>query len=224
MGAFLAMTQPFILASLAVLLLTGCGSQDRTLAQLQTLTQAVFAPNPEGNLRDRVTPEIIAEVGRPVLYAETPARGSELLFVEDLRNGENVSWLSPTQEVIVLQRGVLVATRGAGGDLMSADADDVHAALAGRKDRATRIYRHLNGENEIVASSFVCHYSRHPESTFAYFRQISAIRVDEACHGVRENFTNRYWIASRHVVRSMQWVSPEIGHVQYEWLSNWVSN
>lgn len=210
---------------LMTLVLTACGTQDDSLETLQALRDAIIARRVEPvDLRAAATPEIIAGVGRPVLYFEAPDRGSRLLFVEDLRNGENISWISPSNEVIVLQRGVLVATRGAGGDLMSADVADVHAALAGRSNRAERVHRYLDGENHVVTQSFVCEYSRRPDSTSAYYRQLPATRVDETCYSPDTQFSNRYWIAdSGEVLRSEQWVGEAVGHISYERLSNWAS-
>ncbi len=212
-----------LFTGLALTLLSGCGSDLNMFRYFADLGTAVadLGKEPQ-DIRPLISPQMVAAAGRPVLLATLPQRGTQVVFVEDTRNGDSVSWLSPSNEAIVLQGGVLIATRAAGGDLISADVRDVRAALAGAPGPAERIHRYLDGENHIAVHAYICDYSRAPDVAEAYFRQLEVTRVDERCTGPQESFENHYWIAgSGEVVRSEQWIGAAVGSLIYERLSNW---
>ena len=223
MGAVLEMRMRALFTGLALALLAGCGSDLNMVRYFADLgAEVADLGKPQQDVRGQITPQMVAAAGRPVLFATLPQRGTQVVFVEDTRNGDSTSWLSPSNEAIVLQDGVLIATRAAGGDLISADVRDVRAALAGASGPAERIHRYLDGENHLVVHAYICDYSRAPDVAAAYFGQLEVTRVDERCTGPQESFENRYWIAgSGDIVRSEQWVGPAVGHLTYERLSNW---
>lgn len=215
----------FYLALVVIFTAAGCGSNDRQLQYIKLVQQNVWGGGGDQNsLRSKVSPKILSQVGRPVIYTEAQKLGSELLFVEDLRNGDNVSWVSPTNEMITLKGGVVVSTRGAGHDLISSDVSDVLSALLQHRLNSERIHWYLDGQNHIEMKSFFCEYEWSQDSTSAYFSELPATRVVENCFGTEQDFTNQYWISSSgEVVRSSQWVSPGIGHISYERLTSWAA-
>ena len=92
------------------------------------------APRPTADqLRAAITPEFRAQSGnKPLLIVTSqrvPVSSILTMFAE---NGGVRTYLSPDQISFSLRNGVLVATRGLGDDLMSADVSDVEPVLAGR--------------------------------------------------------------------------------------------
>ncbi len=177
---------------------------------------------PQATPRDQLTPELAAHAGTPLQIATFPGRdGTQVLFSPETRGRGALSWRSPSGEGIVTEGGLLLATRGLGGDLMIADLSDVPAALAGRTRQAERVHRYLDGENHLVARAYVCDYTRAADQTEAYFRSIPATRVTETCSGLNDGFENRYWIdGAGRIVRSVEWVSAAVGHVEREQLAD----
>ena len=222
MGTVLAMGHAAALALLGTLLV-GCGTQgdgERYWQMVKAMMSQGAAPTVD--LRASLTPEAVAQIGQPLLLTRFPARNNaQIPFTQSERNGESVSWLSPSLELMVLERGVLSQTRGTGGDLRSADLAEVQAALTGATSQAVRIHRYLDGEDHIVADSFVCDYARRPETVSAYFRQFPATRIDETCTGTDYIFENQYWSDGQgRIVRSVQWISEPVGYIEIERLSD----
>lgn len=206
-------------------MVSGCSSDGSHLQFVDLVRQYAWDDSLEkGSLRNRVSSDIVSKIGRPIIYVQAPRLNSELLFVEDLRNGDNVSWVSPSNEMISLQNGLLISTRGAGYDLLSADVRDVFLALALDRPRAVRVHRYLDGQNHVLVKSFICEYERSFDTTTAYFRVVPVTRVEETCYGLDREFSNHYWVSSAgEIVRAEQWVSPSIGHIFYERLSSWAT-
>ena len=213
-----------ILLAAGALLLAGCGPRNEFVQAWQAIqaarSQSAAQQAQPADLRTGLTPAMLAEVGRPTILVTLPKRDNvQALFFEEARNAHTVTWLSVANEFVLLQRGVLSGTRGLGGDLMSADLAEVHAALAGGRAQGVRIHRRLDGENHTVAQSYVCDYVRRPgtEAVTAYLTQVQARRVDETCTGVDRVFENRYWLSgSGRVIRAVQWVGESIGYLNYE--------
>lgn len=225
MGAVLAMKIGAAFALLAAAPLAGCGTQSDGKQYWEMAKALMAQARGDGqavDLRGSLTPEVVAQADRAVLITRFPTRSNaQILFTRETRNGDAVSWLSPSLELMVLERGLLSQTRGTGGDLMSADLAEVHVAIAGRAGEAVRIHRYLDGENHTVADSFVCDYARQFDTVSAYFRQIPATRIDETCAGAEYIFENQYWSdGSGRIVRSVQWVSEALGYVEIERLSD----
>ena len=178
-------------------LLAACGSNGEGERYLGYLSQLRGVISPQQavatDVRAALTPEAVAQLGTPVLIATFPQRANaQLLFTPNASNDDVTSWRSPDGTGLVLRHGVLSRTQAVGGDLMSADLADVLAALAGHADQATRIHRYLDGENHVVAESFICDYARAADSTSAYFHEIRVTRVDETCSGIDYIFENQY--------------------------------
>ncbi|MBN8189833.1 YjbF family lipoprotein [Salipiger thiooxidans] len=211
---------------LAALLIAGCGSDRNEFSELWNtpIKRLWQGEEDRGNVRAALTPEVLAQIGRPTILLTVPGRENvESPFFAEERNGDTVTWLSVNNEFLLLQDGVLSGTRGLGGDLMNADLGEVHEALAGRRTQAVRIHRMLDGENHIVAESYVCDYAQRPErvAVGAYLTQVQATQIDETCTGVERVFENRYWLSGRGtIVRARQWAGEPLGYLEYERLSD----
>lgn len=121
-----------------------------------------------------------------------------------------VSWLAPDGSGFAFRHGVLVETRGAGGDLMTADVSQLLALLrSGGSGIAKRFHGSLDGENRLVLHSYVC--------TVSSISAGSGRQVKEDCTGVDEHFVNTYGLApgSAAVMTSRQHLSEETGSFQF---------
>ncbi|MDO6586169.1 YjbF family lipoprotein [Salipiger sp. 1_MG-2023] len=207
-----------LLCALALAACSSDGATKKTFTELSALIRVSKAPAVD--LRAQLTPEIAAQTDAPLFLLTLPQRdAAQALFAQEQTSGANTSWRSGSGEGIVLQGGVLQATRGLGGDLITADVTDVRAALAGRINQGERVHRHLDGEDKLIAEAYVCDYTRSADSTQAYFKTLPATRINESCTGLVQEFDNTYWVdGSGRVLRAIEWAGPAIGYIEREQL------
>lgn len=197
----------------AAIILASCGNvqnDDSIIAQIRAGLAAqkqTASPAPDvAALRARFTTDIMAQIGGPILIVQIPSRDAVAVLT---RVGTNIgvdTFLTPDGITISLRDGMVVATRGLGFDLMTADIAEPLLAVKGSGDTAVRVHRYLDGENQIVANSFGCAYS-----------VTGARRVTENCTSSLGSFENSYVLdAGGNIASSRQWVSPQIGAVLIE--------
>ncbi|RXV66947.1 hypothetical protein C6W92_01805 [Roseovarius sp. A46] len=182
-------------AGLVLLLAAGCDRMSRTLDL--TGTVAAVPPQPIGPARLRVT---------------LPATGAQATLAPVARNGGVTVWQTLDGITLSFRSGVLVATRGLGDDLMSADVDGTLAMLRGT-DKATHyphIRSYLDGEDRTVFRSFQCRRDVRAETG-------PVRRITERCASPHGGMTNTYWLdQTGEITRSRQWVSPAIDYMETE--------
>ena len=187
----------------------------RALAALLLLA-ACAAPAPD--LRSSLTREAIDQVGVPLLFVET-AGGASLLR-QDGRNGAIATWRADEGVSLSLDGGVIVATRGLGSDLMSADVAATRAALAnGPRQDYQRFHSYLDGENRQQFRAFRCEMVTAPDSIVSFGLRLAVTRAEETCYSTADPIRNIYWLGGDGTPwRTQQWVSPEVGHVVTEFI------
>lgn len=200
MGAVLAM-RPLVLLGL-VLVLAGCQTGLQKL-----LAPSTVAPTP---LPQALTAEIMAG---PAMQARLPARGAEAILFRVAVNQDVETWLAADNISLSFRQGVLVASRGLGFDLMGADASGTLAALQGL---GAPEYRHqmrfLTSDHRTTYLMAGCTMAVLGRETIA---GRPAQRFEESCQAHRQAITNLFWRDdSGRIVRSRQWVSPEIGYLE----------
>lgn len=200
MGAVLAM-KPFvsvIVAGMAALLLTGCQPA------LQRLSGAP-APVPAA-----LSPEVLASTPMQV---RIPSRGAAAALFRVAVNQDVETWLSADNVSLSFRQGVLVASRGLGFDLMGADATGTLAALQGGGEAIyRRQMRFLTGDHRTTYLMAGCTMAAAGAEMVAG-KQTQ--RLEEHCEAHRHKFTNLFWVdGSGKILRSRQWVSPEIGYLE----------
>ncbi len=155
-------------------------------------------------LRASLTPQVLAQAETRLLILEVPTRDAvAVLSLVNTNQGVD-TYLTADGVSISLQDGIVVATRGFGFDLMTAEVSETLAALKQGSSSAVRIHRYLDGENHTDPRSFVCDVTVR--------RDLSAVEI---CHSATVSFENSYnFNDNRFIVESRQWVSPEIGSVR----------
>lgn len=161
----------------------------------------------------------IDRAGRPLLMARLPRLGTRAMMRPSGRNGDVITWKAPDEVSISLAGGVLVATRGLGPDLMSAEVTRTRAMLAGAPMPArgyARLHSYLDGEHRPQFKSFLCRDAgRRPETIALRGMTRQTLRVTERCTSPDAGFVNEYWIGADGLVwRSRQWIGPGVGYLE----------
>lgn len=197
---------------LAALSLAGCGNDVAQTGPLRAVGQVLAGAVPgraaapglqsADQVRAATPPAALAALaGKQIRIATLVAPGAAPLaspLVETGRNGDVITYNTPDGVAVSLRQGVLIATRGLGRDLMSADTGALLAGLRGGGAAPVRVHRYLDGENREVLRSFACRLSR------------AGRTVTEACQGDGVQFENSYVLdGTGRIVASRQWVGPD---------------
>lgn len=143
--------------------------------------------------------EVFGDARLLVVTLEEP--GVSSFLAESQTSGGVVTFASLDGITFSFRGGVLVATRGLGFDLMSADASGLRPLL-GTGGTYRREHRYLDGEDRITARAFTCEVTPGPEAR-------------ETCRGDGLEFENTYGPASASgmFALSRQWVGPDRGSI-----------
>ena len=205
----------------AFVLLGACGNSTTGTEFRAALTEAGQLVAPQ----DAPSPEALGRAS----FAAVPG---PLLFVV-LRDGEAaapmvpfgdnrgfVTWSTADRQTLTLRDGMVVATRGLGDDLMSADTSALAGAVAaGRGAGADLVTRHLDGNDSVVVRRFACSVRSEGREavTLVSGQTISAERTVADCTDGPLAIRNVYWKDEGGTVRrSRQWVSPGAGYATIE--------
>jgi len=161
--------------------------------------------------------------GAPVLLVGVETRGQVATLARLVQRGGRATCVTADDVSISFEHGILVATRGVGFDLMSADiSGPKRLILARRAGRATRFHSYLDGENHTVIHSYVCDVTNRGARRVAAGKgTIATTLMAETCAGAADRFENLYWLDPRTgtIVQSRQWVGPTTGSLQLRTVS-----
>ncbi|MBD3665011.1 YjbF family lipoprotein [Sulfitobacter aestuariivivens] len=179
-----------------------------------------------------VTPAQLAKTNIPVMQVNLLERGgTDFLRRRAVRNdntpGEVVVWLASDKAQVFLRNGVLVGTRGIGGDIVSSDATPtvlaVSGARAGGGERRYFLSPGTYEQTELVLRCNVENMGR--QDTQIANLSFNTTYLRESCiggAGDKVRITNEYWVqpGSGLVRRSKQWAGPFSGHFELILLKN----
>lgn len=194
-----------------VLALAGCGQAKgdwvvfRIWGLLNEPTKSAGASPDISVLRAALTPDVLAQVGGPVLIIKVPSMQSATFMTPVVGNPDIETFLSGGRASVSLRDGMIVGTRGFGFDLMTAEVREALRALSGHEPTAMRTHQYLDGEDQLVSRSFDCTYARNGR------------QVRETCAAPSHEFENRYVVDDQgRIVSSRQWISPQVGYILSE--------
>ena len=188
--ARLALTLTFCAA------LTGCGAP---------LMQAALA---------RASGPASVPVAKPVkdspqIAMTLVSRGIKFPLQQLDAQGDIRLWAAGDGAQVALRDGMLIATRGFGMDLMSADVPSV-AGLAGDHGR---IMHYLDGTDTPIRRNYRCSTS----ALAADDKMPNTTHLREVCISDAGKITNDYWVsAGNRLVKSRQWVSQGVGYAIFD--------
>ncbi len=219
------------LAVVAAALLAGCGSESSTQQSLAgliggTLKQGVDARRAGRPAKVVVTPKMLAETKVAALQVNPEiAGGSDFLqrvaTRDDSVPGRVEIWKSSDNALVFLRNGVVVGTRGVGGDIISADAALTVRALANRASASgVREYILSDGDVTTTRMQFRCTVTVAERGSVTVVNQrFNATRMQEACIGGPTGdlrIDNEYWVedSTGLVRKSRQWVGLKSGYFE----------
>jgi len=194
------------------LALGACGSfgdvenrRNLFLSGVRTLDPTAPAPPGIDDIRAFI-PEALARTEGPLLLVEQPDFDRAEFFVQAGRNGPVTTFGSDSQSTVALNGPVMVATRGFGGDLMSADVGDLPTLLGARQSGShERRLRYLDGEDRTTVVRLQCDLRPGDPSATVFI---------EYCGAAELELRNIYQFGSDgRVEMSVQWHGPQNGYI-----------
>lgn len=186
------------------------------------LALAACAPATSPDPRRSLTRAVIDRSPQPLILAEMPDLGVLATLIPAGTNGNVVTWRTGQNQMLSFDGGVLVATRGLGADLMSADVTATRAALNGGPSQGyARLLSYLDGDEGTLLRAMVCDMAPGTAATVDSFGLSFAttLRV-ETCRTTGFTARNRYWLNPDGTMRrTEQWVGPGAGTLVAEWLT-----
>ncbi|ROT98092.1 YjbF family lipoprotein [Histidinibacterium lentulum] len=177
-----------------------------------------------GEIRQLLARAGVDRLDQPLILADLPVLGTAATLLPAGSNGDVVTWQAAGGAQISLEQGVVVATRGLGFDLMSADASATVARLSGPPEGGTyeRFASYLDGENKTVFLAMVCRMQPGGREVLPILTSRYEVqRIEETCALPDATMTNDYWRQSDGTIRkSRQWVGPGVGYVEIELLAD----
>ena len=219
MGPFLEMIRFCAKAGL-MLLLAGCGSDKSApalpvkailQAQLDKLKGAGAPPVAGAAIEpDAATlaegRRVLQEGGQPVMAVTDRGLGLATFMVPLGQNAGVVTWANPEYQTLALRDGVILATRGFGNDLMSAEAPTALALRQG-SGSTRRVHYVLDGADQTQTQTYTCQLSVSKGKTINVLGlTYTTEKVQEVCEGDAGGFTNLYWFDKTGIIRQSQQV------------------
>lgn len=223
------------LAGLA--LLAGCGNDTDQLATgklLRTAGSQVLSQVTPGGKKPAAAPTdpaagaqaeaqlasaALQSLPGPVMLGTLSSMGGTTVLGMVGQNGARRSYQTPTKQMVVTEGGMVIATRGLGHDLQSADvAQNAALIRAGRAGSSNRTMRYLDGEWTERPLPMSCTIA--PQGAIALGAGISATKVVETCEGAGLRVENNYLLRGGQIIASRQWLGPQLGYIDLKVLRN----
>lgn len=197
----------------AALSLAACSQTGGTAgALLSALRPAKAAAGPDPASLSRTD---IVSAGIPVMRARLPARGADFLIVQRESRGDIATFVSADGASFTFRSGILIETRGLGGDLMSSAAPT--PGQIGSLSGHTRSYFQMGADDKTERRDYTCTpEDRGSQTVEIYGKAFATRQIAEVCQRPEGRITNDFWLQGGQVRKSRQWVSPTVGYAEFD--------
>ena len=191
--------------------------------QIQTLYQALRNAARTPDPVPQLTPALIEALPVSTLELVVEDRGATVYLIPfsdrtDNRPGALRTWRSADDVHFVLRQGVLIATRGLGTNLGSANVSSSVAAVLSRTPQPGGKSLYLrNGDHGTDRIDLTCTMqSDGAQSLSIVGTRRDTVKLREECQHDGSIVTNEYWVGARGatVWQSRQWAGPDLGYVR----------
>ena len=226
-------TRPMLrgLAAAAVIAaVSGCGNDgtaSRTTDTIKELKALVVrkkadpaqVPAAPPNPTDIVAKTLAALPDVPLQFVAFEKTGAFAVTSIFGQNGDVVTWITADKLSMSFDKGMLTATRGFGGDLMSVDDGGAAELISGRKSgQVSKTYRVLDGLENTSRIPLTCTIAPQGTDTITVGEITANVTImSEVCALGGQQFANAYWIDGQgRMLQSAQWAGPTIGNLAFQ--------
>jgi hypothetical protein len=183
-----------------------------------TRNKLAASPNTfKTNPLDSLTRAQLKAFSGPLIFAHLEVSNAYASLSAVGQNGGATTYMTGDDVSLTFRDGILIASRGLGGDLLSSDVSSLPPALKQQETRKhKRVHRYLDAEDHILTMSFDCLVEQSGIAVVQFVeRSYHTKAFKERCTGGTITFDNTYWVgvSDNKIVSSRQWVSGPIGYV-----------
>lgn len=202
--------------------LAGClgSNKEAPLVSLKTLPSLFTKQEP---VIPTVTPEqigqVLAATGKPVSVYVLENTKAQFILVEVERNQGYQTYGSRARQTVAQRNGMMVSTRGFGGDLMSSDEGALLSLVRNRSvGTASYVMRFLTSDNQTRVLAFECKLDVGDTHAVALGEVNSkGVAVTANCSGDGGSFNNLYVVDARgNILSGRQWLGDVIGYMNVQ--------
>ncbi|MBT8154493.1 YjbF family lipoprotein [Epibacterium ulvae] len=177
--------------------------------------------------RPPLTRALLDTLGSPYIEVTLEANGifaylQPQLVRRDDGPGEVVHWVTEDQVSVTLRDGILIATRGLRGDLLSASTLAQSGGPQGPEGRGARLFDLRFGDHESKTLEMACTVADLGAEPLEIVEITYATHhLQETCEGANGRIVNDFWVDSRtgRVWQSRQWAGPLNGYIRIRQLT-----
>lgn len=210
-----------VLACAGAALLMACSNQseDQNASPFaiaaKTTAQAITArrtANKEPAAPPKTPEQMAAEALRvnpsPLIMVGFETLGRTQVMAMTQQNGGMRTYMTPSEEALIMRGGMVTGTRGLGHDLSVAEPGTEALIRAGRAGSATRIMYYYSGDGLERPIDFDCTVAPSPKPSV----------MTESCEGHGISFQNSFMVQGGQIPVSRQWIGPALGYVTIQTL------
>lgn len=216
-----------MLASVLALGLAACGTVNEDETDF-TIFQSAWADYRSGRNQEPpkplvITQQLLDNTKEPVLLVfseqiDRPSLLRQLTTRRDTAQGTVAVWRASDGAQVILRDGLLVGSRGIGGDLIQSDVTQVQSLIASQSfGQATRVVSFLSGDNSLLTLTLSCTLSDMGiEALTLVEAPVNLRHIRETCAAEEGMIEYDYWVEpNTQVIRkSRQWSGPIIGYYE----------
>lgn len=217
--------------ALIVAMLVGCSSEKSERSSLPVVFAGAFSQVVNSKGRG-ITPKRVvsqddfAKITVPILQVNPEVRGGSDFLQKvatrfDSAQGVVVIWESSDKAQIFLRDGVVVGSRGVGGDIIAADAGSTLSALK-RQGEGSGLRNFIVSDGDVTTTdyAFRCDVVNLGEEVISVsIQSFRTSHMQETCLEDGADLRvvrNDYWVekSSGFIRKSRQWMGPRIGYFE----------
>lgn len=205
----------------AFAVLSACGNDTSTAQPTKVIGDLVKGlaagrSGPPEPIPDLLVATALGASSEPVVLVDLKERNTQALLLRIETNGPYETFATSARQSITMRNGIMTATRGLGGDLMSSESDALIGLLRARRaGTVSYVMRFLNGEDQTRSLRYTC--SLRDTGTERVARgQINVVgkRMTATCTGNAKSFELHFVISqSGFVLKADQWLGDYLGQV-----------
>lgn len=204
--------------SALVFTVSACGSERNVGIDLIRSIPKQIAARRAGpqKIPPQVAAQALAATDKPVMLYEVENTGNQFLTLEIERNRAYQTFANSGRQSLIHRSGMIVATRGLGGDLMSVEEDALLRAITSRRGgTATYIQRFQTPEFVTEEHAYQCRVTQGKASRASSGKLHGASLVMTSdCEGDQGRFQETYVVdGSGYIVSAKQWLGPVLGYI-----------
>lgn len=182
-------------------------AQTAVTAVIERSEEADAPKAPPKSMEERAA-EALRVNPAPLLMVGFESLGNNAIMAMTGQNGAMRTYMTPSEEALIMRNGMLIGTRGLGQDLSVAEPQTEALIRAGRAGQAKRVMRIYSGDGTERPLSFDCSVAPGPKPGV----------IVEDCKGHGTSFQNSFMVQGGSIPVSRQWMGPGLGYATIQTL------